>query len=97
MGFAKFFGAGRIYLLHYLLIILTFLAPLVFILYCHMRQKFRELSNIPLAALKFGLVFFYCFIDVPYLYLFYTSSFVSLISVSFFVSRNFSKPETETV
>jgi hypothetical protein len=93
MGFAKFFGSGRIYVLHYLLITLTFLVPVVFVVYCLIRQKFRQVSNIPLASLKFGLVFFYCLIDVPYLYLFYTSSFVSLIAVSFFVSRNFPKPE----
>jgi hypothetical protein len=37
------------------------------------------IANIPLAGLKLSLVIFYCFIDVPYLYLFYTSSFVSLI------------------
>ena len=42
----------------------------------------RAFANIPLAALKLGLVVFYCFIDVPYLYLFYTSSFVSLIGVT---------------
>ncbi|HEY4286888.1 MAG TPA: hypothetical protein VGN00_07295 [Puia sp.] len=39
-------------------------------------------ANLPLATLKLTLVVFYCFIDVPYLYLFYTSSFVSLIAVT---------------
>ena len=39
-------------------------------------------GNLPLATLKLTLVVFYCFIDVPYLYLFYTSSFVSLIAVT---------------
>ncbi len=39
-------------------------------------------TNLPLATLKLTLVVFYCFIDVPYLYLFYTSSFVSLIAVT---------------
>ena len=39
----------------------------------------RGRNNVPLAALKLSLVIFYCFIDVPYLYLFYTSSLVSLI------------------
>ena len=40
------------------------------------------MANIPLAALKISLVVFYCFIDVPYQYLFYTSSFVSLIALA---------------
>jgi len=95
LGFAKFFGSGRILLLHYLLMGMTFATPLFFIAYCLVRQKKRPVSNIPLAALKTGLVFFYSLIDVPYLYLYYTSSFVSLIAVSFFVSRNFAKPETQ--
>ena len=41
------------------------------------RKKVME--NIPLAALKLSSVIFYNFIDVPYLYLFYTSSFISLL------------------
>lgn len=42
----------------------------------------HPIANIPLAGLKLALVVFYCFIDVPYLYLFYTSSFVSLIAIT---------------
>jgi len=48
------------------------------------RRK-KKIANIPLAALKLSLVIFYCFIDVPYLYLIYTSSFVSLIAVALMV------------
>jgi hypothetical protein len=74
--FAWFFGPRRVALLHGLLIALTFIVPPAFII---LR---RRRANLPLAALKISLVFFYCFIDVPYLYLFYTSSFVSLIAVT---------------
>jgi hypothetical protein len=45
----------------------------------------RPLANIPLAALKLSLVIFYSFIDVPYLYLFYTSSLVSLIVMALLI------------
>jgi hypothetical protein len=79
-GFAYFFGPKRIALLHGLLVTLSFAVPGLFVLYCYWRR--RALANVPLAALKMGLVVFYCFIDVPYLYLFYTSSFVSLIVVA---------------
>ncbi len=78
-GFAWFFGPKRIALLHGLLITLSFGAPLLFVLFCKWRSGGKKIANIPLAALKITLVIFYCFIDVPYLYLFYTSSFVSLI------------------
>ncbi|HEV9035286.1 MAG TPA: hypothetical protein VGQ51_01645, partial [Puia sp.] len=77
-GFAWFFGPQKTWLLHRLLLCLSFIVPLLFILY---RRK-RRATNLPLAALKLTLVIFYCFIDVPYLYLFYTSSFVSLIAVT---------------
>ena len=82
-SFAYFFGPKRIALLHGLLVSLTFTVPVVFVLVCYARIKAGKIvNNVPLAALKMGLVFFYCFIDVPYLYLFYTSSFISLILVA---------------
>ena len=96
-GLAYFFGPGRITLLHGWLVTLSFAVPVGLVLFCRWRSRAdgrrvggkeagvrgrRALANIPLAALKMTLVVFYCFIDVPYLYLFYTSSFVSLIAVT---------------
>ena len=78
-GFAWFFGPARIAILHGLLLTLSFMVPLLFALAGRRR---RPVQNLPLATLKISLVIFYCFIDVPYLYLFYTSSFVSLIAVT---------------
>jgi hypothetical protein len=74
-GLAWFFGRYGTVILHDLLILFSFTLPITFTL-AALRQR---RSNIPLAALKLSLVVFYCFIDVPYLYLFYTSSLVSLI------------------
>ena len=78
-AFAWFFGPHHIVLLHRLLLLLSFTAPPIFLLSAY--RKYRGV-NLPLATLKLSLVVFYCFIDVPYLYLFYTSSFVSLIIVT---------------
>lgn len=78
-GFAWFFGPHRVALLHGLLLVLSFSVPLIFVLVGRRRQRS---VNLPLAALKISLVVFYCFIDVPYLYLFYTSCFMSLIIVA---------------
>ncbi len=80
-GFAWFFGPHRIALLHRLLITFSFGAPLLFVMASQCITRPRP-ANLPLATLKLTLVVFYCFIDVPYLYLFYTSSFVSLIAVT---------------
>lgn len=81
-GFAWFFGPKRAGFLHKLLVAGSFIAPPLFILLGLRRFRNKMAANIPLAALKIGLVIFYCFIDVPYLYLFYTSSFVSLIAIA---------------
>jgi hypothetical protein len=64
--------------LHDTLLIMTFAAPFLFICFCLLQKKWK-FQNINLACFKFSLVIFYQFIDVPYGYLFYTSSFVSLI------------------
>jgi len=88
LGFAKFFGAGRIALQHHLLIILSFAVPFLFaVIAIWLRDKKNyRIRNISLATFKISLVVFYSFIDVPYLYLFYTSSFVSLLIVGYFIS-----------
>ncbi|HEV2479045.1 MAG TPA: hypothetical protein VGS79_05255 [Puia sp.] len=78
-AFAWFFGPHRIGLLHGLLLALSFSVPLIFI---WLGRRHHRSVNLPLAALKINLVVFFSFIDVPYLYLFYTSCFVSLIIVA---------------
>ena len=88
LGFAKFFGADKMNALHLLLIGLTFIIPTAFILLCNYYKKKKSLFNIALAALKIALVIFYNFIDVPYLYLFYTSTFVSLAIIAIFMNDN---------
>jgi hypothetical protein len=84
LGFSKFFGPDRIALQHHLLMAFSFIVPSLFVLCCWWwkNKRNRGIFNVPLAALKLTLVLFYSFIDVPYLYLFYTSSFVSLMIVT---------------
>jgi hypothetical protein len=87
LGFAKLFGPERIPLLHTLLIGFSFCVPILFVGICSFLSRKKSISNIPLAALKISVVFFFCFLEVPYLYLFYTSSFISLIMVAFFLRQ----------
>lgn len=89
LGWAKFFGAQRITQMHYLLLVLSFGVPLVSMiagLELHKRYSI-PIQNLPLVLLKVTMVFFYSFIDVPYLYLFYTSSYVSLIAITYFIMQ----------
>ncbi len=91
LGFAKFFGPARSGLLHATLITMTFLVPVLFVLLCFYYGKKRKIANVPLATLKISIVIFYSFIDVPYLYLFYTSSFISLIAVALLIRVDMAK------
>ena len=99
LGFAKFFGPTHIALQHYILITLSFTAPMIFVLICAWvnYKKRIILHNIPLAALKFTLVIFYSFVDVPYLYLFYTSPFISCVLVSYWVSYRNKEKEKDAI
>jgi hypothetical protein len=77
-GLAKFFGPHRMDTLHNTLLIMSFAIPFLFMCFCLLQKKWK-LQNINLACFKLSLVVFYQFIDVPYGYLFYTSSFVSMV------------------
>ena len=78
LGLAKFYGPHRIALLHKSLLVLSFGVPVLFMGFCLLQKKWK-LNNINLACFKLSLLIFYQFIDVPYGYLFYTCSFVSLV------------------
>lgn len=77
LGLAKFFGPGHIHLLHSILTIGTFLIPLIFLFFA--RKKIWTQPNILLAGFQLSITFFYNFLDISYLYLFYTPVFVSLV------------------
>lgn len=85
LGLAKFYGPHRMAILHFCLLTMSFGVPLLFMCFCLIQKKWK-FRNINLACFKLSLLVFYQFIDVPYGYLFYTSSFVSLIIASTLLS-----------
>lgn len=84
MGFAKFFGPEMIEVQHRILMIVSFLVPLTAILLIiyFTKQRAKKINHIGIATLKLTVVIVYAFIDVPYQYLFFTSSFISLIAIT---------------
>lgn len=76
LGMAKFFGPQHIVLQHSLLVAGTFLVPLLFLFI--IRKGLAQRPNVMLAGFQLSLTFFYNFLDVSYLYLYYTPVFVSL-------------------
>lgn len=96
LGMAKFFGPSHIVLLHYILEVGTFLVPLVFLFF--IRKKVFTQSNILLAGLQLVITFFYSFLDVTYLYLYYTPVFVSLVITGWSLyNRKFLSTDLHTV
>ncbi|HEX8314819.1 MAG TPA: hypothetical protein VF609_07500, partial [Flavisolibacter sp.] len=83
LGMAKFFGKDGVEALHYCLLITTFLVPLVFILFFLLRRKQQRANNLLLASFNLTLTMFYNFLDVSYLYLYYTPVLVSLLIAGF--------------
>jgi hypothetical protein len=90
-GMAKFFGPGHIQLLHYSLLCGTFVIPILFLVFL---KKKRFATNIAmLSCFQLCITFFYSFLDVSYLYLYYTPVFVSLsitgyaLTVNTFISK----------
>ena len=86
LGMAKFFGASHIKLLHFILVGGSFLIPLSLLLL--FRKKISTQPNILLAGFQLTLTFFYNFLDVTYLYLYYTPVFVSLLIASWSLSAD---------
>ncbi len=78
LGMAKFYGSHHMAILHSTLLITSLGIPVLFMCYCLLQKKW-QFQNINLACLKLSLLVFYQFIDVPYGYLFYPCSFVSLV------------------
>ncbi|MFI5188404.1 MAG: hypothetical protein ACHQF0_16855 [Chitinophagales bacterium] len=85
LGMAKFFGPTHIKSLHFILEGGTFLIPLVFLFL--VRKKISIQPNILLAGFQLSLTFFYNFLDVTYLYLYYTPVFVSLVIANWSLYR----------
>ena len=88
LGWAKFFGPKNIAMQHYLLVGMSLFFPLFFMMIALTLQKKLSLTShhLPFATLKITLVVFYTLVDVPYLYLFYTGSFVSLFLVTYLLA-----------
>jgi len=83
LGFAKFFGSENVQMQHNLLIVLSLTIPAIAMTVLLAVKKKYKLHATPilLATLKISLVVFYTLIDVPYLYLFYTSSFLTMVII----------------
>jgi hypothetical protein len=77
LGVAKFFGPGAVRANHAVLQYGSFLVPILFFFLVRKRGR-TPMHLVLLSGFQLALTFFYNFIDVSYLYLYYTPVFVSL-------------------
>jgi hypothetical protein len=87
LGFARFYVPNHIQGLHNSLVEASFLLPLLLVMVVYLKRKKMIFQNVELATAKLSMVAFYSFIYVPYLYLFYTSSMVSLLIAAFLTRK----------
>jgi hypothetical protein len=80
-GMARFFGPDHIKLLHYTLLSGTFIVPGLFLFF--LRKKPVAPTIALLSGFQLCITFFYSFLDVSYLYLYYTPAFASLAIAGF--------------
>ena len=86
LGLAKFFKYQNLSILHDLLLILSFVIPAIFLaLTLKLKSKLYH-PFMGLVLLKISLVTFFNLITMPYIYLFFTSSFISLAILYFYLT-----------
>ena len=87
LGFAKFFKYEDLPQLHNIFLALSIAIPfLCLTLYHRYRNKINQ-RFFNLASLKITLVFFYNFLILPVQYLFYTSTFLSIAILYFYLNE----------
>ena len=79
LGYAKWFDISQIQLLHNMQIIVAAILPVILLIIFHLIKNRITLNKQfwSFCSLKICLVFFYNMLEVPYYYLFFTSTFFS--------------------
>ena len=83
LGIAKFYNYQNLAGLHTLMKTMAIITPTLLGLWYIWRRHHIDLSSFGLASLKICLVLFYNLIIMPYSYLFYTSTMMSLLIVTY--------------
>lgn len=89
LGFAKFYNNGDLALLNSIFKWAFVLVPVLSLLAFHFFKNRINRDFFLLCSLKLALVFFYNFLIIPYLYLFYTSTFISIAILYLYFNKNF--------
>lgn len=87
LGLAKFVNYGQLHILHNVHLLISFIIPFVLLLIFISNRQKLNVSFFAICSLKFSLVIFYNLLIVPYSYLFYTSTFISLLILAFYVHQ----------
>jgi hypothetical protein len=92
LGLAKLFAYQDLPTLHRLHLISALVVPALLLGMYHWLRKHLHQPFFALCSLKICLVFFYNLLIMPYLYLFYTSTFLSLVLLSGYLNQGSNLP-----
>lgn len=87
LGLAKFFDYDSLALVHQIFLLGNYIIPFLCLF---LFWKLKSVINQPffaICSLKLSLVFFYNFLIIPVLYLFYTSTFLSIAILSWYLKE----------
>ncbi len=88
LGLSKFWEYKNLKYLHYLTLACSVLVPFLFLALAWFKRNTWNLAFFGICSLKLTLVFFFNLLPLPYLYLFYTSSFFSLVILHRYLNRH---------
>ncbi len=92
IGLARFVGFDHLLVLHRAVFLGSLLLPPLLYIWYHFRLQGRVASSLfALCSLKLCLVYFFNMNALPYSYLFYTSTFLSLVVLGVFSSSHFAE------
>lgn len=97
VGFYKFFTFEQIPLMFKLEIATSFIVPLVFLLALYFHGKKNSINSryIAFGSLKITLLFFYGFVQAPFVYLFIVPTIISYVLMFDFLTRESIPNETQ--
>lgn len=91
LGIAKYLPYERLPILHQVMKITSFIIPIVCAIWYLSSSVKIKMSYFALGSLKLSLVFFYNLLIMPYSYLFYTSTLVSIFILIYFINDTLHK------
>ncbi len=88
LGIAKFFGFSDLYKLHYSMLVMSIATPFTIGFLTWIKKNKWNLQFFGICSLKLSLVVFFNTLPLPFLYLFYSSTFLTFIVLHYYANSH---------